>query len=91
VQQDDLDVFGGDRFLGEFSLFERSMGLVSRARRIVGAGRDPEEPAFVVYRLGRGLVIRVGTPQWSAGLADRQELQDATERIWSLLRRGRAT
>ena len=86
VEEDRLGLFGS-RFVGEFSVFDRSTGLVPRARRLVSAGRDPGEPAFVAYRLGRGIVLRVGTPQWSAGLSDRTDLQQVTKRIWSLLER----
>ena len=85
VEEDRLDLFD-TRFVGEFSVFERSTGLSSRARRLVSAGRDPGQPAFVAYRLGRGLVLRVGTPEWAAKLSDRR-VAAVTKRIWSLLRR----
>jgi hypothetical protein len=84
VEQDRLGLFES-RFVGEFSIFDRSTGLTRSARLLDAAGRDPGEPAFVAYRLGRGIVLRVGTPQWSGGLAGRSELQQVTRRIWSLL------
>ncbi len=86
VEQDRIGLFD-DRFVGEFSVFERSMALAPGARRLAAAGRDPGRPAFVVYRLGKGLVLRVGTPQWSAELSE-AAVAGVTRRIWSLLRRG---
>jgi hypothetical protein len=91
VEEDELGVFGAaDRFIGEFSLFERSEELPPRGRLLTSAGRDPGEPAFVAYRLGRGIVIRSGTPQWGRELAPGRlglEVPRATRRIWRLLAR----
>jgi N,N-dimethylformamidase beta subunit-like, C-terminal/FlgD Ig-like domain len=88
VERDTLNLFGGSPFVGEFSVFDRSTGLPPGSRRLVTAGREPGEPAFVAYRLGRGLVVRVGTPEWSASIANRREMGEVTRRIWSLLERG---
>jgi hypothetical protein len=88
VAEDGLGVFGGDRFVGESTLFERSLGLEPGARLLSAAGHDPGERDFVGYRLGKGVVIRVGTPQWAGQLATQPPLADATVRIWKLLRRG---
>jgi hypothetical protein len=85
VEVDRLGIFGS-RFVGEFSLFDLSRGLPSGTQRLTAAGRDPGLPAFTAYRLGRGLVVRVGTPQWSGGLSD-SPVAEATKRIWSLLQR----
>ena len=60
------------------------------ARLEAAAGRDPGEPAFVAYRLGRGVVVRVGTPQWNRELEERRldlEVPRVTRSIWRLLRR----
>jgi hypothetical protein len=90
IERDELGLFeGGDRFVGEFTLFERSGSLPADA--LTAAGRDPGEPAFVGYRQGRGVVIRAGTPQWAAELSEERlgvELPRATRRIWRLLARG---
>ncbi|HKF81041.1 MAG TPA: N,N-dimethylformamidase beta subunit family domain-containing protein [Thermoleophilaceae bacterium] len=86
VERDRIGLFD-ERFVGEFSIFERSMALPPGARRLAAAGRDPGQPAFVVYRLGRGLVLRVGTPQWSAALPE-GAVAGVTRHIWSLLQRG---
>jgi hypothetical protein len=95
VERDDLHLFSAaDRFVGEFTLFERSAGLPQGVDPITAAGRDPGEPAFVAYRLGHGIVIRSGTPQWGAELAPGRlgvEVPRATRRIWRLLARGRGS
>jgi hypothetical protein len=89
VENDDLGLFGAaDRFIGEFTLFERSAAMPPRTEPLTAAGRDPGEPAFVAYRLGRGIVIRAGTPQWGAELSPGRlsvEVPRATRRIWRLL------
>ena len=51
-----------DGFVGLFTRFEQSRRRVSGANLQSSAGRDPEHPAFVAYQLGRGLVVRTGTP-----------------------------
>jgi hypothetical protein len=88
VFQDDLGVFAGSGLLGEFTVFERSESLPTGADLTVAAGRDPGEPAFVAFRLGDGLMLRSGTPQWARELAESRlsvEVPRATERIWTLL------
>jgi FlgD Ig-like domain len=92
VERDDLGLLrGADRFFGEFSVFERSVELADGARLRTAAGRDPGEPAFVAYRLGEGLVVRTGTPQWARELSEGRlglEVPRVTRRIWRLLGRG---
>jgi hypothetical protein len=85
---DRLGVFAGtDGFIGLFSRFEQSEGLVSGARVLAAAGRDAKKPSFVAYRLGDGLVVRVGSPEWASQLASRPEVARVTARIWTLLSR----
>jgi len=91
VERDRLDLFGADPLFGEFSRIEPSVELPAGARLLSAAGRDVGEPAFVAYRLGKGTVIRLGTPQWALQLDERAlsaEVPAITERIWRLLGRG---
>jgi hypothetical protein len=92
VEQDRLRLFAAvDSLFGEFSLVERSVSLPDDARLLSAAGRDLGEPAFVGYRLGKGTVIRVGSPQWTRQLDERAldvEVPRITRRIWQLLGRG---
>lgn len=91
VEQDRLRLFASvDSLFGEFSLIDRSVSLPDDARLLSAAGRDPGQPAFVGYRLGKGTVIRVGSPQWSRQLDERAldvEVPRITKRIWQLLGR----
>jgi hypothetical protein len=89
VFEDEPGLFDGlTGLVGEFTLFERSESLPTDARLVVSAGRDPGEPAFVAFRLGDGLMLRSGTPQWTGELAESRlsvEVPRVTERIWTLL------
>ncbi len=93
AQRDGLGLFEGvDDLFGDFSVFERSVALPADAQLESAAGRDEEEPAFVAYRFGKGIVMRPGTPQWSRELEQNRlsvEVPEVTKRIWSLLARGR--
>jgi hypothetical protein len=92
VESDRLGLFEGiDGLFGEFALFERSVELPDGARLLSAAGREPGEPAFVAYRLGKGTVIRMGTPEWAQRLEERSldvEVPRVTRRIWRLLSGG---
>jgi hypothetical protein len=90
VERDRLSLFGSDPLFGEFSAIEVSERLPDGARLLSSAGRDIGEPAFVAYRLGKGTVIRPGTPQWASQLNESAlaaEVPEITTRIWRLLGR----
>ena len=88
VHADSLGLFAGtDGFVGLFTRFEQQQRLVGGAQVQTGAGRDPAHPAFVAYRLGKGLVIRVGTPQWAPAIATDSEVAAVTRSTWELLSR----
>jgi hypothetical protein len=85
---DTLGLFSGtDGFVGLFTRFEQSRRRVGGAQVVASAGRDPDHPAFVAYKLGNGLVVRTGTPQWSRMLATDTEVASVTKSLWSLLSR----
>ncbi len=94
-QQDDrLRVFRGtDRLFGDFSRLEVSSSLPEDAEPLSAAGREPEgRPAFVGYRLGKGTVIRPGTPQWVPQLSEGTlglEVPRITRNVWRVLRERR--
>jgi hypothetical protein len=89
VQQDRLGLFRGvDQLFGQFSVFERSERLPEGARLLSSAGREEGQPAFVAYRLGKGTVVRPGTPQWARELQESSlslEVPSVTKRIWAFL------
>jgi hypothetical protein len=85
---DTLGLFSGtDGFIGLFTRFEQSRRRVGGTQVVASAGRDPGHPAFVAYKLGNGLVVRTGTPQWSRMLATDTEVASVTRSLWSLLSR----
>jgi hypothetical protein len=92
VSEDELGLFEGlTSSVGDFTAFEESTGLPSGSRKLSSAGREADRPAFVAFRLGRGLVVRSGTPQWSRELEEARlslEIPRVTARVWRLLRRG---
>jgi hypothetical protein len=86
--RDELGLFRGtDGFVGLFTRFEQAERPSADGRLVVNAGRDPDRPAFAAYRFGRGLFIRVGTPQWSRALRGRPEVAGVMRRIWARLER----
>lgn len=86
---DTLNLFrsASDGLFGQFDQFEQSQRLVGGTQILSSAGRDPKHAAFIAYRLGRGIVVRAGTPEWGQKLAGSLELTDVTRRVWSLLSR----
>jgi hypothetical protein len=53
---------------GLFTVFEQSRSRVRSAQTLTAAGREPGRPALIAYRLGKGLVIRVGVEGWQTAL-----------------------
>jgi hypothetical protein len=92
VFEDRLELFEGlSDLFGEFTVFESSLDLPRGATRASAAGREAEQPAFLAYELGDGLVLRVGTPQWARELEESAlslELPQVTNRIWDELSDG---
>jgi hypothetical protein len=86
--RDDLELFAGtDDVVGLFTRFEQAERPATGGRLLVNAGRDPAKPAFAAYRFGRGLFVRVGTPQWSRALNRRPEVAAVMNRLWDRLER----
>jgi len=78
---------GTDQLVGSFTRFERSVALASQARLEASAGRGAD-PALVGYRLGRGTVVRLGSPGWPTELREDRaslEVQRVTRNLWRLL------
>jgi hypothetical protein len=86
--RDDLNLFAGtDGLVGEWRVLEPSTARVGNVKLMTAAGRDPQSPALVGYRLGKGTVVRVGVPGWAATLDQDGEEATVTRRIWALLSR----
>jgi hypothetical protein len=80
-----LGLLSGVAALGPFARVEESRGLPRGARLLEAAG-PRERPAFVAYRLGRGLVVRAGARGWSLALARDPDVRRVTRRTWARLR-----
>jgi hypothetical protein len=77
-----------DGVVGPFKVFDRSLQLPRGTRALTAAARDGGgRPALVVYRLGRGLVMRAGTPEWSRELRTDPGVAAVTRKTWALLSR----
>jgi hypothetical protein len=88
VQSDPLGLFAAtDGYVGLFTRFEQQQALVGGAQVQSAAGRDPKHPAFVAYKLGKGTVVRTGTPQWAIAIPDDAEVAAVTKATWDLLSR----
>jgi hypothetical protein len=88
VTTDRLGVFRGtDGVVGLFTRFEQAERPARGAELLTNAGREAPHPAFAAYRVGRGLFVRVGTPQWSPALVGRPEVGLVTRRLWAELAR----
>jgi hypothetical protein len=87
-QTDQLGLFKGtDGLVGEWTRLERSTGRIGGTTVLTAAGRDQGKPALIAYRLGKGVVVRVGVPGWAAQLDQGSEEATVTKRIWALLSR----
>lgn len=86
--QDRIQLFFGTdgRFAG-FRLAEEAAALGAGTRLMAGAGEEVRRPAIVAYRLGRGLVVRFGLPEWSRRLSRDPNVAAVMRRTWTLLSR----
>ena len=69
-----------------YGAFEQTVST-GGGKVVAAAGRQAGQPVVVAYRMGKGLVIRTGLPQWSQRLGSDQETAAVTRRMWTLLSR----
>ena len=88
AQTDEINLFAGTAgSLGSWDAWETTTD-VGAGRLVATASATGEDPVFVAYRLGRGLVIRAGVGGWAGALDDTiSPPATTTRRIWTLLRR----
>lgn len=72
---------------GSFDSVETSERLPTAATLLAGAGREVERPAMVVYRLGRGVVARLGADGLVAQTGSQPGVERIMLRLWKLLSR----
>ncbi|MBI5311285.1 MAG: hypothetical protein HZB14_09735 [Actinobacteria bacterium] len=70
---------------GQFTVFEESRSRARAAEILTSAGRRPGHPALIAYRLGDGLIVRVGASGWQSALAGDAGVRATTGRIFEEL------
>jgi hypothetical protein len=86
---DEIDLFAGTAGqFGGIDAFEQTLDVRGADGAIAAAAatQDGARRVIVASRLGQGLVIRPGLPDFSASLQDNAELAELLDRIWTLLR-----
>ena len=73
--------------LGPFGAIEPSLRLPAGARLLAAAGAEPGRGDIVVYRLGSGVVARVGVDGFGRDLATSPSAARIMRRLWILLSR----
>lgn len=85
---DDIQLFAGTE--GQFSgirAFEETLDVRGGSNAVAAAAatQDGRRQVIVASRLGKGVVIRPGLPDFSASLRTNAELAGLLERVWTLL------
>jgi hypothetical protein len=86
--RDTIDLFaGGAGAFGGIEAFEQTLDVPGGSQAVAAAAatEDGRRLVIVAARLGKGLVIRPGLPDFSARLHDDPELATLLDRSWTLL------
>jgi hypothetical protein len=86
---DDIDLFAGTAGqFGGIDAFEQTLDVRGGSSAIAAAAatQDGARQVIVASRLGDGLVIRPGLPDFSAKVHDDPELAELLDRVWTMLR-----
>ena len=86
---DRIDLFAGTAGqFGDVQSFEPTVDVRGGSAAIVAAASTQEDDRQVIVaaRLGKGLVIRTGMPEFSARVRESTELAELLDRMWTLLR-----
>ncbi len=86
---DDVQLFAGTGGqFGPIRAFEATVDIAGGAATVAAAAtREGQRRVIVASRLGKGLVIRPGLPEFSGSLKSNAELSNFLERVWTLLSR----
>jgi hypothetical protein len=88
VLGDRIGFFGGAGAFGPFPRLEPTLRLPSGARLLASAGAEPNRPDVVVYRLGPGVVARVGVDGLERQVGgESSAAARIMPRLWALLSR----
>ena len=72
---------------GPFPRLESTVRLPAGSRLLASAGADPRRPDVVVYRLGRGVVARIGVDGFARSVETSPSAGRIMRRLWDLLSR----
>jgi hypothetical protein len=72
---------------GPFPRLEPSVRLPAGSRVLASAGADPRRPDMVVYRIGRGVVARIGVDGFAQSVETSPSPGRIMRRLWDLLSR----
>ena len=85
---DRIGLFAGTSgVVGRFTRTQASRRVPRGARLLSAAARAGQGSSLVAYRLGRGMVIRFGTPEWTGQLDTSPGVASVTARAWALVSR----
>jgi len=88
VLGDTIEFFRGvGANFGSFPRLEETVELPRGARILASAGSEANRPSLVVYRDGRGVVVRVGIDGFARTAPSSPEVQRIMSRLWTLLSR----
>jgi hypothetical protein len=88
VLGDRIDFFRGvEGAFGPFPRLEPTFRLPAGTRLLASAGAEPRRPDIVVYRLGRGVVARIGVDGFARSLETSPASGRIMRRLWDLLSR----
>ncbi|MEA2391078.1 MAG: hypothetical protein QOK31_1187 [Solirubrobacteraceae bacterium] len=73
--------------LGRFEAYEEILAPGPGARIVGAAVAEDGRPVLAALRVGRGLLVRTGLPQWSRRLGRDRAVTAAMRRVWKLLER----
>jgi hypothetical protein len=88
VLGDQIDFFaGGANVFGPFPTLEPSERLPAGAQLLAGAGHEAGRPSLVVYRQGKGVVVRIGVDGFARSALQSPDVARIMRRLWTLLSR----
>jgi len=86
---DRIDLFSGTTGLfSGLGAYEPTIDVRGGANAVLSAAatQDTDRQVIVAVRSGKGIVIRTGLPEFSAGVRENAELAELLDRTWTLLR-----
>jgi hypothetical protein len=79
---------GSDGLVRGFDRYELTTGVSSGAKLVSGGGVREDRPVIAGLRVGRGIVIRTGLPDWAVALGDNTSAAQLQRRMWRILATG---